>query len=225
MNRLGYCLGVLLMMIATITFADPPARVARLKDIRGEVSLLPNAEEEWVSATRNRPLTIGDRLWNDADSKANLQMGNSSLCIGDNTSVTILNLDDKTVQLQLQQGSVNLFVKTLKENQNIEIDTPNLAFLVSVPGYYRLDVDEQGTATNVHVFDGEATVYGKNKAYIIDQNQAYRFEGEDLENYQPVLQSIQDPLTAYCDEQLKKHETPKTSQYVSQVMGPGAQYQ
>ena len=45
--------------------ADPPGRVARLSDIEGSVSLQPAGVQEWATASLNRPLTTGDKLWTD----------------------------------------------------------------------------------------------------------------------------------------------------------------
>ena len=55
--------------------ADPPSRVARLGYISGAVSFSPAGEDVWVEAAINRPLTTGDRLWVDADGRAELQVG------------------------------------------------------------------------------------------------------------------------------------------------------
>jgi len=42
---------------------DPPSRVARLSYIDGSVSFQPGGQGEWGAATRNRPVTIGAKIW------------------------------------------------------------------------------------------------------------------------------------------------------------------
>src|SRR5690606_27092144 len=59
--------------------SDPPARVARLSLIEGEVSLAPAGSDEWAEAVLNRPLTSNDRLWVGADARAELQIGAASV--------------------------------------------------------------------------------------------------------------------------------------------------
>ena len=54
---------------------DPPGRVARLSYSVGSVSFQPGGEGDWVQAVANRPLTTGDNLWADKDSRAELQTG------------------------------------------------------------------------------------------------------------------------------------------------------
>ena len=48
---------------------DPPGRVARLNYIQGSISFQPGGETDWVQANPNRPLTVGDNLWADRNSR------------------------------------------------------------------------------------------------------------------------------------------------------------
>jgi hypothetical protein len=113
---------------------DPPTRVARLGYLEGSVSFLPAGETEWVGAVDNRPMTTGDKIWADKDSRAELQLGSAVIHLSANTGVSFLNLDDHTVQLQLSSGSINIRVRRLNHDDVFEIDTPNLAFSVYQPG-------------------------------------------------------------------------------------------
>src|ERR1700738_5057904 len=106
----------------------PPTRVARLGYMSGPVTFSPGGVEEWVPAVLNRPLTTGDRLWSDAGSRAELQVGSPVVRLADRTSVTVLNLDDRTAQLNLSQGTLNIKVRSIAPDQVYEVDTPNLAF-------------------------------------------------------------------------------------------------
>src|SRR5688572_2873834 len=173
-------LGIAAMVFAGWASADPPGRVARLGYISGPVSFLPAGGSEWVLATVNRPLTTGDWLWADAGARAELQIGSSVVRIGGGTSVTLLNLDDRVAQLQVTQGTVHVSVRRLGPNEVVEIDTPNLAYVVRRPGSYRVDVDPRGNATAVATRNGQAEVYGEGTAYTIDAGQSYRFAGTDL---------------------------------------------
>ena len=89
---------------------DPPARVARMNFIQGSVSFQPGGEGDWVDAVPNRPLTTGDNLWADKDSRAELHVGSTSIRLSSETSLTFLELDDRVLQLRLAQGSVLLNV-------------------------------------------------------------------------------------------------------------------
>jgi len=54
---------------------DPPTRVARLSYIDGTVSFQPGGQGNWGAAARNRPVTVGDKIWVDNNSRAELQAG------------------------------------------------------------------------------------------------------------------------------------------------------
>ena len=112
---------------------DPPSRVGRIGYMEGSVSFQPAGEPDWVQAVRNRPMTTGDKLWTDKDSRAELQLGAVLIRLNSNTGFSFLNLDDNTVQIQLTSGSVNLRVRRLDRYDVVEIDTPNLAFSVTQP--------------------------------------------------------------------------------------------
>jgi hypothetical protein len=211
-------------IIAVLSFgcstlqAEPPSRVARLSSINGNVSFLPAGENEWLDAVRNRPLISGDRLWNDTNGFSRVQLGGASLCIGPNTNINVLNLDNNIAQFQLTEGSLNFEVNSLNNKQTYEIDTPNVAFSVTKPGTYRVDVDKSGDATIVQIANGQGEVYGDNSSYIINSNQAYRFTGTSL-NYDANFQGVaQSELDQWCNEQ-KNPPRAVSSRYVSDVIG------
>lgn len=124
--------------------ADPPARVARLGYAEGDVSLSPAGATDWVQAGLNQPLTTGDHLWTDSNARAELQLGGTAIRLGARSNLTLLNLDDSIAQLQLSEGSVRLRVRSIGRQQTVEVDTPNLALVLSQAGDYRVDVDPDG---------------------------------------------------------------------------------
>ena len=112
---------------------DPPTRVARLAYTQGSVSFQPAGTNDWVAAGLNRPMTIGDKLWSDNDSRVELQLDGSLLRLSQNTGCSFLNLSDNVTQVQLTAGTLLVRVRRLDENETYEIDTPNLAFSVLRP--------------------------------------------------------------------------------------------
>src|SRR5690348_14837151 len=90
---------------------DPPTRVVRISYASGRVSFAPGGSDEWVVARVNRPIVTGDRLWVDTDSRAELAIDNSTWWLGDSTSLAISNLDDRIVQMQVQEGTVEVRVR------------------------------------------------------------------------------------------------------------------
>ncbi len=158
---------------------DPPTRVARLDYSTGSVSMQPNGEGDWVQAVTNRPLTAGDNLWADKNSRAELGIGSTDLRMDSETSITFLDLDDHTTQIKLSLGSLIVRVQHLDDGDTIEIDTPNLAFDIQRTGEYRLDVNEDGNLTNVTVRQGRGEAIGAGESYMVVAGQQARFSGTD----------------------------------------------
>jgi hypothetical protein len=166
--------GIALLALGSWVSAEPPSRAARLSYIEGTVSFSPAGENEWLRAVINRPLTSGDRLWVGRGSRAELQLGGASLRLGGGTSISLLNLDDSILQVQLEQGSMKVRVRRMGGNEAFEINTPNLAFTITRPGDYRVEADEDTDSTTVLVHSGRAAVYGARGSYAVAAGQGYR---------------------------------------------------
>ena len=206
-------------LFATGALADPPTRVARMAYSEGPVSFSPAGDDQWVGAIVNRPLITGDRLWVDSGARAEIALDNGAFWLGAGTSATIANLDDRTTQIQLTQGAVDLRVRQLQPGGVFEIDTPNLAFVVTRPGHYRVDVDPQNVTTAVAVRSGAADVYGEGTSYAIVAGQTYRFTGNDLNNYELVDARPYDDFDRWADGRGRRFEG-AAAQYVSpEVIG------
>ena len=120
---------------------DPPSRVARLNYMNGSVSFRPGSVEEWTAATLNYPLTNGDHLWTDPGAATEIHVGSTAIRMDSGTAMSFLNLDDRSLQLSVTEGSVNVRVRYLAEDESIEVDTPNVAITLLRPGDYRIDAD------------------------------------------------------------------------------------
>src|SRR5215469_1099028 len=118
---------------------DPPSRVARISFLDGSVSFQPGGTGDWGAAAKNRPVTVGDKIWSDKDSRVELQVGQAAIHVGSMTAVSFLNLDENIVQLRVAEGAVNFRVRELREGDVYEIDAPNLAFTVKEAGAFRID--------------------------------------------------------------------------------------
>src|SRR5262249_16290127 len=143
------------------------------------ISFSPAGTDDWVDAVLNRPMTTGDRLWADNDGRAELRLGSASLRISNKTGFSFLNLTDDTTQIQITEGTLRIRVKRLEENEVFEIDTPNLAFTISRPGTYKINVNQGGDVTLVQVRDGQGDVTGGGVAYTVHAGETGAFSGGD----------------------------------------------
>jgi hypothetical protein len=197
---------------------DPPGRAARLDYTVGSVSFQPGGEGDWVQAVVNRPLSIGDNLWADKDSRAEVQVGSTSIRIDSETSVTVLNMDDHTTQLRLSQGSMIVRVRHLDDDDNFEIDTPNSAFTVQRTGEYRVDVNADGTETDTTVWQGRAEVSGGGASYTVVAGQLARFTGTDQLNHDIEQVPGNDDFDNFAFDRDQNEDQAEASNYVSPEM-------
>ncbi len=209
--RVGVAIAALLLLVAGAAWADPPGRVVRLAYTGGGVSFLPAGDNDWVQAAINRPLWTGDQLWTAGGARAELQMGNAALRLAPETSLSVVNFDDRTEQFQVNQGTVDLHVRSLEGA--LEIDTPNLAFSIRGPGQYRVDVSAD--ATTVAVVRGAAEAFGTQAAYVINAGERFSFRGTDLNDYQPVAITQGDAFDAWAAERISTEERSVSARYVS----------
>jgi hypothetical protein len=159
--------------------ADPPSRVARISFLDGSVSMQPGGTGDWGAASLNRPVTIGDKLWTDQNSRLELEAGEASIHLGSMTALSFLNLNDNATQMRLAEGRINFRVREMREGDLYEVDTPNLAFTVRQAGAFRIDVNENGDTTNVTVIRGEGEVAAGGQAYTVHAGERATITGTD----------------------------------------------
>ena len=150
---------------------DPPSRVARISVIEGSVSMQPGGTGDWGNAMKNRPVTIGDKLWVDKDSRAELQAGQASIHLGPMTALSFLNLDQNIIQMRLPEGKVNFRVREIRQGDTYEIDTPNMAFTVKEAGAFRVDVNENGDFTGLTVIRGSGEIAASGQVTPVNAGQ------------------------------------------------------
>ncbi|HET7184341.1 MAG TPA: DUF6600 domain-containing protein [Terriglobales bacterium] len=219
------CVAGLLLFVAPQARADddsqdPPTRVARIGVTDGSVSLQPGGEGDWGSAQRNRPMTIGDKMWVDKDSRAELQAGEVTLHLGSMTALSFLNLDQGITQVRLPEGSLNFRVRELHEGDVVEVDTPNIAFTVKEAGDFRIDVSETGDSSRVIVIRGGGEVSAGGQTYPVHAGEQGEFNGAQNPTYSITRAPGPDGLDRWAEERDLKMDRSASGDYVSRDM-PG----
>ncbi len=194
---------------------DPPTRVGRLGYMEGSVSFQPAGETDWVQAVPNRPMTTGDQLWADKDSRAEVQLGSAVIRLNANSGFSFLNLDDNTVQIQLTSGTLNIRVRRLDQNDDFEVDTPNLAFSVTEPGSYRVEASEDGTYTVVSLREGGGQATGNGQTYNLHSGQRATFSGTDTLNADVIDLSGPDQFDNWAYNRDHRYDDSRSAQYLS----------
>ena len=215
----------LLFLVSPIAQADdaqdPPSRVARISFINGTVSLQPGGTGEWGAAAMNRPVTIGDKIWVDQNSQAELQAGEASFHLGGMTALSFLNLDQNITQVRLAEGKLNFRVREIRQGDTYEVDTPNLAFNVREAGAFRIDVSENGDFTRVTVIRGQGEIASAGQTYTLQAGQRADVTGTD-NNVKVETGTAQEPddLDRWSQQRDLKEDDSASAKYVSrEVVG------
>ncbi len=225
-KKLGWWGAVLGIALATIVVParsaaqdqdDPPGRVARIGYLQGSVSFQPAGETDWVGAVPNRPMSTGDQLYTDEDSRAEVQLGSAVIRLAPLTTFSFLNLDDDTVQIQLTSGAINVTVRRIGEDDDFEVDTPNQALTIFQPGHYRIEASADGSYTVVSVRNGAAQATGSGQTYELQGGQRATLSGTD--SLYVDVEQIYDPddFDNWCHGRDQRYDSSRSAVY----LGPG----
>ena len=200
---------------ASAALADPPGRVARISFIAGSVSFRAATLDEWTAATLNYPLTIGDHVWTETAARIEMQLGSTAIRLAPHTEFSILNLDDRTVQLRITQGSLALRVRRLGDDDALEVGTPNGAVSLLKPGFYRVDVNEDGGSSTLTVRHGEAEVTASGSAFPVRAEQSVVLTGLDATSNDVRAAVVTDDFDSWCLSRDRRAENTQSMRYVS----------
>jgi hypothetical protein len=209
---------IILLIAASALLAaqtDPSGRVGRLNYINGPVSFQPAGLTDWVDADVNRPLTTGDQVWVGDGGRVEIHVGSTALRLDASTAFQFLNLDDQTIQIQLSQGTLTVRVRNLAQYENLEIDTPSLAFTVLRPGEYRIGADPDSETTTVTVRAGDGEVTGGGQAFPVHASQQAIVVGGDQITYNLVSAPGADGWDQWNASRDRREDESPSARYVS----------
>ncbi len=218
LKRLAFLQLVLALFLSAASlsaFADPPSRAVRLRYMSGAVSVQPGGVNDWVEAAVNRPLTSADRVWTDQNARAELNLGSASMRMNAETSLTLTNVSDEIVQVELDQGTLNLHIRHLFGGETYEIDTPNQAFTILKAGDYRFDVDPNADTTSVTVWKGEGEANGQGSGVRVRSGEQASFtDGTSLEHRTSGAPGL-DGFDDWCRVRDNREDHAESYRYVS----------
>jgi hypothetical protein len=115
--------GLGLATLAAHAEDDPPGRVGRLADSKGQVWFLEAGQGEWQSAVNNRPITTADRIATDRDSRVELQIGSTIIRLDQGSDLEVNRLDDDRIELTLHDGAASVRVREPEVAREFQMTT------------------------------------------------------------------------------------------------------
>jgi len=178
---------------------DQQPGVARLSYVEGSVSTQRGDNSEWVAATVNTPIAVGDRVSTGQGGRAELQLDYADvLRLSDGATAKIANLSRESVQVQIGQGLVTYSVLKGAE-ATVEIDTPNASIHPSGPGEFRIRVSPDGD-TEVVIREGSAEVTEPQGSAQVERGQMITIRGTDNPEYKIASAPPSDSWDTWNDE-------------------------
>ncbi|MBX9868716.1 MAG: hypothetical protein K2X63_02875 [Burkholderiaceae bacterium] len=198
---------------------DPPSRVAHLSYVRGTPSFTPADSDEWAEVNVNRPFTTGDSLWIPEAARAELHIGSTAFRLNEQSSLSFEELSDDAIQVKLTRGTLIVRVRELPGQDNIEINTPNLAFVIQEPGEYRINVNEDGS-TELIIRRGAGVAYGNDDSLTLRNAERVLFSGTNLTHSSIDRVRPYDDFDQWASERDRQEDNSVSAQFVSrEVIG------
>lgn len=149
--------------------AEALPNAARLQRLDGQVAISDalnptlqsnDGNEQWIAATPNQSVSVGDRIYTRENSRASLAFtGRNFARLNPNTGLDVLELSDDRTQLALRDGSALFDVGYLSPGQLFEVGTPYGAVDFQEPGLYNVGFDNNGSIL-VSALSGVAQIVG-----------------------------------------------------------------
>jgi len=197
---------------------DPPSRVGRVSDLRGEIYGAPDdPNADWQPIGLNYPITIGDNVWTGADSRVEIDFGAGHVRLARETNVHFSQLDDSQLAAFLAEGRVIVRMRSLEAGEVAHFDTAAAQVDLLRPGTYRIETDRDGTSTVVVVREGEAEVRTADGTALLRSGQTATVSGTGYGAAVVVRDGFgSDGFDTWSLDRDARLEAPSTSsQYVS----------
>ncbi len=196
-------------------YADPPSRAGRVSLIEGSVMFY-DEQGGWRDASINYPVTSQNSFATRGRSRTEVRVGSTALRLADDSQLDLLGVTDNLIDARLEQGSLNLRVRSLNPGDTVRIATTHSQTIIRAPGRYRIDADNQ--ATRVTVLQGAAGVAaagGPEAALYAGTSTVVGFENQFN---RPLETAQSDAFDDWARERDYRFERARSAQYVSPEM-------
>ena len=148
---------------------------ARIDRVYGQVgvnhSLDSNASNDWIEATQNTPISLGDHVYTRDNSGAEIAFtGRNFATLDPNTSLDLLDLSNQRTQIALRNGAGLFDVGSLGSGNLFEVATPCGAVDLQEAGVYRVAIEDSGNAS-ITALSGHAQLIGQGGSGVIQKGE------------------------------------------------------
>jgi hypothetical protein len=205
---------LLTALVAASTLAlageDPPARVGRISSAEGQVTV--DADGEQASGSLlNWPVASGTRITAAPGSRMEFRIGSAAIRLDGDSSLEVDALDDDSLRLRLNYGSVSVRLRSADMLDDFELSTPQARVNMLEPGLVRVDSDRQPDTSVVSVLLGAATVDGGGTALTLRAGKRAVVQGDLVS----TGQALRDRFDEWVLARDKRDENSQSLRYVT----------
>jgi hypothetical protein len=181
-------IGLLIGMPSFVEGNDPPAdqndskggTPPRLSLVHGQVSFWRPGAEDWVQAAVNTPLAPGDQLSTGSPGALEVQVGGRAFLRGwGNVVLGLENHEPDFLQFRITAGRAAFDLRSVESGRSIEVATPNAAFVIEHPGYYRVQVQGERTSFIVRRAGRATVIPATGNPFTVAASEEIVVEGAD----------------------------------------------
>ena len=180
---------------------DPPARVGRVAVAQGTVSFHDAQDANWSPATVNDALTTGDSLWTEPNARSEVSVAGTRVRLDQSTQMDMLQVDDSTTRMQLDQGRLDIKTFTMDTSQPYEVVTPRGTIKLEAQGDYYVESGSTEDPTRLGVRSGAAQITGLNgQVLAVRAGEVGEITGDAQSPQLHTVQSAPPPMPQYWAE-------------------------
>jgi len=168
---------------------SPPNRVGRVSLVSGNLNLQVSSGTAWADAELNQPIFAGEALRTDSRARGEIRIGAKTIDLSNGSEIEIASLLDGVTQIRLSRGRIGLRLRQAGENEAVEIDVPQGAVWLQVPGTYDIAAGDGEGPLRVGVLGGRAQYAGAGGDRRIEAGQVAVLSGSetaDAASIEPV---------------------------------------
>ena len=207
------------LVFATSAQADPPGRIGRIALLSGTVDLYNPNTGEAFSAPLNQPLTSGDILTTDANSRSEIQIGSITVRLDAGSRLAFDRIDDEQVHLFLDSGQAIAKLSSSDAVNDFSLETRSGRFNARNTGIYRFDVDTGSSSGTAYY--GALHFEASDRAVDIAAGQRAQFWQDGQASGQTryrLLTAFSDDFTRWSAARDQRPVSTAYSRYVSPEM-------
>ncbi|MYN05932.1 DUF6600 domain-containing protein [Pseudoduganella aquatica] len=201
-----------LVAVSSLALAgdDPPARVGRISSAEGQVTV--EADGEQASGNLlNWPVAGGSRVTAAPGSRLEFRIGSAAIRLDGDSSLEVEALDDDSLRLRLNYGSVSVRLRSGELLGDFELNTPQARITMLEPGLVRVDSERQPDTSVISVLAGAASVDGGGAALTLRAGKRAVVQGEQVSTGQAQRDRFDDWVLARD----KRDENSQSLRYVT----------